>query len=495
MLTRIVPIQIIRRSLTAKLLLAFGVIILVGIGGVAVLANLRTTAAFEHYLRAGRPDPTRMVGVVAALYRETNSLNAAGTVLSAVPLPPDQEALLADSSGRIVADTGGTQVGKSATSAGLTDGTPVTVNGQVIGKLYLLDFGDAYHDGSNSVGNGGGATSGLEDLFSSPRSGLGADDAAFLSQVDESLVVAAVGAIAVALLLAVLLARQIIRPLRQLTRVAQRITHGHLDERIAVSGDDEVSQLANAFNEMAESLARTEAARRQLVADIAHELRTPLTVIGGTVQAMRDGVLPTDEVNLVTIQEEVTSLARLVSDLRDLSLGDVGQFPIEHEPVDLASVAESVGSAFAAEAAANGVELTVDLPAGLPGVLGDETRLRQCVRNLVDNALRHTPPGGSVVIRGRRAPHGVTIDVSDSGEGIKPENLPHLFDRFYRADESRNRRSGGSGLGLAIVQQIILAHGGQVGVSSPGPGRGATFTMYLPQAPPLLVDRPLRARA
>ena len=468
MLTRGLPIRLFRRSLTAKILLALAVVILVGIGGVAILANLRMTAAFERYVQTGHPDASnRMVDVVSAVYRETHSLDAVRTVLSSIPLPPDQRVLIADTSGRVVVDTDRGWIGRPKSSLQLPEAHPIAVDGQVIGTLYLIDSGDSPE------------SAGFTSLFEHPHADLSSDDQAFLAQVDESLFLAAGGAMAVALLLGVLLAQQVVRPLRRLTLAAQRVPHGHLDERIQVNGDDEVAQLANAFNEMAESLERTEAARRQLVADIAHELRTPLTVIGGTVQAMRDGVLPADDANLDAIQEEVASLTRLVSDLRDLSLGDVGQLAMRHEPVDLRVIVESVRSAFAAEAATRGIMLSTEQAHEIPWILGDETRLRQCVRNLVDNALRHTPPGGRIAIEASAQISSVTIRVIDTGEGILAEHLPHLFDRFFRADQSRNRRSGGSGLGLAIVQQIVHAHGGEITAASAGPGQGATFTIRL----------------
>jgi signal transduction histidine kinase len=328
-----------------------------------------------------------------------------------------------------------------------------------------------------------GGRGGQEMPFGRPPSGLSVSDRAFLAQVNQSLAIAAVAAILAALVLGILLARQIIRPLRQLTQVALRIAHGKLDERIEIKGQDEVAQLGGAFNAMAASLQRTENARRQLVADVAHELRTPLMVVSATVEAMEDGVLPLDKPHLATIRDEVTSLRRLVADLRDLSLGDVGQFPLEREPVDLADVIDSVGAAFAPAAAAREIRLGVETAAELPWILGDESRLRQCARNLVENALRYTSPGGSVTLRSRAEGNTVALEVADTGEGIRAEDLPLVFERFFRADESRNRRSGGSGLGLAIVRQIVEAQGGTVSVTSGGPGQGATFTMRFPALP------------
>jgi signal transduction histidine kinase len=460
----------VARSLTAKILLAFAIVVLVGIGGVAILANDRTTAAFEHYLRGNGPDvESQLGGVVALVYRQGGSWDAVSQVLVAIPGPPDQRVIIVNPAGDVVVDTAGTRGGTPISNPSLSNGHSITVDGKVVGTLYLV----------NSLGGEGGSNM----PFGRPPSGLSPSDRAFLAQVNQELAIAAVAAILAALVLGILLARQIIRPLRLLTRGAQRISHGKLDERIEINGRDEVAQLGDAFNAMAASLQRTENARRQLVADVAHELRTPLMVVSATVEAMEDGVLPLDKPNLATIRDEVTSLRRLVADLRDLSLGDVGQFPLESEPIDVADVLDSVGSAFAPAAASREIQLNVELAPELPWILGDETRLRQCARNLIENALRYTPPGGRVTLRGRAVDGSVTIEVIDTGEGIKAEHLPHVFERFFRADESRNRRSGGSGLGLAIVRQIVEAQGGDVSVASGGPGQGATFTMRFPALP------------
>lgn len=353
--------------------------------------------------------------------------------------------VIADRSGQVVSDTGWQWAGRPVAGLALPGGQPILVNGQMIGTLYLL-AAPLEAAGYAPSFDGMPPRHAKGPAFAAPPPGLLArQQSAFLDRVSQSLLLAAIGATVAALIFGGLLARRITRPLRELTRGAERIAQGRFDERIRVGGDDEVAHLAHAFNQMAEWLRQNEQARRQLVADVAHEPRTPLTIIGGTVQAMRDGVMPADDQSLTTIHDEVVALGRLIADLRDLSLADEGQLQLHHEVVDLRVVLEPVAAAFAAEAAARDVDLNADVPAALPPVIGDAARLRQCVQNLVANALRHTPRTDQVRISARAAGDALEISVAATGQGIAPEHLPHLFERFDRVDPSRTRRSGAPG--------------------------------------------------
>jgi signal transduction histidine kinase len=223
---------------------------------------------------------------------------------------------------------------------------------------------------------------------------------------------------------------------------------------------------------MAANLAASEEQRRQMVADIAHELRTPLSVMQANLEAMQDGVLPTDAEQLASLHEETLLLSRLVADLRLLSLAEAGQLELELTEADLGELASRAAERLRPAADARGVALAVEIAAGLPRVQVDADRFIQMIGNLVDNALRYTPPGGRIELAVRWSGEaGPTrrpiVAVTDTGGGIAPADLPHVFDRFYRGDKSRARASGGSGLGLAIVKQLVEAHGGQVWAESP----------------------------
>ncbi|SMD24206.1 sensor histidine kinase [Kibdelosporangium aridum] len=269
---------------------------------------------------------------------------------------------------------------------------------------------------------------------------------------------------------------RLVRPLRALTGAALRMKSGDDTARVKVSGSDEIAQLAAAFNEMADSREQLEGQRKAMVSDIAHELRTPLSNIRGWLEAAQDGVTKPDQALVTSLMEEALLLQHIVDDLQDLAMADAGRLRLHKEHVHLTDLLGQVVAAN--QPRANGVRLSLDVQ-GDPGLDADPVRLRQVVGNLVTNALRHTAPGGSVTVCGRMQDGWVVIDVVDTGTGISAEDLPKVFDRFWRAEKSRNRQSGGSGLGLAIVRQLAEAHGGTATAVSEL-GRGSTFRLRLP---------------
>ncbi|MBI1297994.1 HAMP domain-containing protein [bacterium] len=306
-------------------------------------------------------------------------------------------------------------------------------------------------------------------LEGTPVTGLTGD--ALVAAVTRSVLTAALVAAAVAFALGTLLIRQITRPLAALNEASQQIATGKRDIQVTVHSRDELGQLGQTFNQMVSSLQTQETLRRNLMADVAHELRTPLSGIQGTVEAMQDGVFALTPDNLDAIHEQVLLLNRLVEDLRTLANAEAGQLSLHREAVDLAQVAARQRTIQIPHFQQKGVALTVSAPANLPAVDGDEERLGQVLGNLLANALRHTPSGGHVDVQLSAADGQIHLAVLDDGEGIAPEDLPHVFDRFYRGDRSRSRQTGGSGLGLAIVRQLVEAHGGAIRVKSPPPGQ------------------------
>ncbi len=274
-------------------------------------------------------------------------------------------------------------------------------------------------------------------------------------------------------------AGRITRSLRQLRDAVQQLDLRDLTRRVSVAGDDEIADLARAFNRMCDRLEAEERARRQLLADVAHELRHPLAVLQGRLDLMQDGKVPIDAESLLPLEDEVIRLTRIVGDLRDLSLAEVGGLSLHMTRVDLRTLLETLAANLEPVAAAKSIVLTTEIAPDLPPVWGDQDRLRQVMFNLLANALQYTEQDGRVSIQAWHERGEAHVRVCDTGPGIAPEDLPHVFDRFYRADKSRSRSTGGSGLGLAIVRSLVELHGGKVRVQS-APGEGSCFTVSLP---------------
>lgn len=290
------------------------------------------------------------------------------------------------------------------------------------------------------------------------------------------LVGAVIGTIA-----AVLLSRTLARPLDELAYAARDIGKQNLSRRVEVSGADEIIEVANAFNEMAAQLEQAENLRRNLLTDVAHELRTPVTVLQGNLRAILDDVYPLEKEEVARLYEQTLLLTRLIDDLRELAQAEAHQLSLSIVDVNVVDLVKETAVTFKPIAAQKNITLRPELLGALPTIQADKARLRQCLLNLLDNAMRHTPENGTIILQAEQAGQTLELRVIDDGAGIAAERLPHVFDRFYRTDNARSREKGGSGLGLAIVRAIVEQHGGTVTAVSAGLGQGATFTISLPR--------------
>ena len=302
----------------------------------------------------------------------------------------------------------------------------------------------------------------------------------FQNSFNEALIIAVVAASIVALAVSYVFSRNILAPVRVMKNASQRIAEGHYDERVEISGEDELHQLAGSFNKMAEQLEQVETMRRRLIGDVAHELRTPLTAIKGSAEALMDGVLPASAETYSQIHAEAERLSRLVDDLQELSRVESSATQLNIRAADSTALVQTVSKRLRHQFDEKQVTLTLSLPHDPILVLADEDRIIQVLTNLIGNALQYTPSNGAVTVSVERDKNEARISVRDTGFGIPAEHLKHIFDRFYRVDKSRSRIHGGSGIGLTIARHLVEAHGGKIWAESAGENKGSVFAFTLP---------------
>ncbi len=307
-------------------------------------------------------------------------------------------------------------------------------------------------------------------------------DANFHAAVNEILTTAAIAAFLAAVVVSLFTARRIVDPICAMTQASQRIAAGDYHQRVEVPSHDELGDMAQAFNRMAQTLDQTERRRMELIGDVAHELRTPLSSIRGVMEGLVDGVLPAEPATFLDVQREVARLQRLVYDLEELSRAEAGQVSLHVRSVDLIDLINSPADRLQAQFEDKDVRLNLELAPDQVWVKADPSRVMQVLLNLLGNALQYTPSGGEVTLRAWREDHEAFVAVQDSGVGLTSNDLAHVFERFYRVDKSRSRASGGSGIGLTIAKHLVEAHGGRIWATSPGRGHGSTFTFTLPLA-------------
>lgn len=381
-----------------------------------------------------------------------------------VLLTPGGEVLASDVSAQF-----GMEVGRFERSLG----TPIIVDGVEVGYILLADGPSAWRpkDPSRLV------------IINLPPPFPLAENLGLTGRVGwiaERLLSTSVYITLIALVAAVVLSRSISRPLTEVTKATRVVAGGDLDVRVSTEHAGELGELAEAFNHMIAGLARADALRRNMTADVAHELRTPLSVIRGKLEGILDGVYPATPEQLLPILEQTELLTHLVEDLRLLAQVEAGQLCPDLRPTDVGDLLRDAYVNFTPQAEDRGVTLSLDVPAALPKVQADWRRIAQVLGNLITNALRHTPAGGAVTLAAGVKDGMIEVRVTDTGVGIAEEDLPYIFERFWRNDKSRMRTEyGGAGLGLAIARQLVVLHGGEIHVWSE-PGRGAIFAFTLP---------------
>lgn len=441
------------RSLIVKLSLAFLLVSLVGIALVAFFAGRFSANAFNTFAEA-QADSV-LVEQLTNFYQANGSwdnLNRAGVGGVGPGSEQTRPFLVADAQGEIVLGGLGRPAGGRVPRGWLNRTIPIEINGEQVGQIVFPE----------SRGRG----------TMSPRND-------FSQRVNRAIFLAALGAAAVSLVIGVVLARSLTKPLQEITQATQAVAQGDLTQQVPVRSDDELGTLATSFNQMSADLAKSRDLRRQMTADIAHDLRTPLSLILGHAEALSDGVLPPTTETFDVIHDEARRLNRLVEDLRLLSLAEAGELPLAVRPVRPQSLLERAMAAHAPAAQQKRIELVLDAPTNLPDVLVDPDRLAQVLDNLVANGLRYTPENGRIHLTAQQNHTAVQLKVQDSGPGLDDDELAHVFDRFYRGDKSRQRHEGGSGLGLAIAKSIVESHNGRIWAES-APGQGAAFIIELP---------------
>ncbi len=442
------------RSISTKLILSFLSIGVVGVAVIFLTARWNTRQEFINFLTD--QNQTNIITQLSEYHLVNGSWVKVGTIFiqqqPGYDHRPPQPFTLADENGIVVFSNGKYKPGDRLSEADREIGTPIMENGQVIGIYVPLRM----------------------PFEGKPR------ELEFIERTNLTLLYGALIGAILALFLGILISRTLTRPIRELTRATHAISEGDLSQQVQVRTNDELGELAQAFNKMSTELSRSVNARKQMTADIAHELRTPLSLIIGHAEAVHDGVLPPTLDNFEIIREEATRLEHLVNDLRTLSLADAGELTINLQVIEPERLVNEVASIFQYETSKKNISLEVNVDTPLSTIEVDPGRMTQVLTNILDNATRHTPEGGRITLSASQVNDKVQLAVQDSGPGVPPDMLERIFERFYRTDSSRQREGeAGSGLGLAIAKSIVQAHGGQLSAESE-PGQGLKIIISLP---------------
>ena len=440
-------------KLTTKLILAFLAVSLFSTGIIVISSRIATNREFDKFINDRYEE--ELLDQLSDHFAKKQSWDGVEKIYQRDHFNPNDKHPLffaiADENGNIIVEGDGYLLGESVSESQLQAGSQIEVDDRIVGILLL----NAPLDKNP-----------LEDEF--------------IRRIGNSIFLSAVGTILLAFILGAILSRTITRPIRELTKATHEMADGKLGQQVPVRSRDEIGELASSFNKMNSDLARSFNLRKQMTADIAHELRTPLALIIGHAEGVHDGVLPPSKENFEIIREEAERLEKLVNDLRTLSLADAGELSVEFQPVEIHKFLSDIQSHYLAPFNQKCITLNL-MPAPVLLVNLDPSRFSQVLTNILDNALRFTPEGGRVDMSIRQSGDLIEISIQDSGEGVTAEDAAHLFDRFYRADESRNRDAGGSGLGLAIAKSIVEMHKGKIWAESET-GKGLKVIIQIPVA-------------
>lgn len=444
------------RSLKVKWSLTLVLTSLVGIVLIGVLASQINATEYKRFRNAEME--LAVVETVADYYAEFETWVGLDEQVFNRTIrnirPPERRGIapfaIADTQGVIVKPSEVFREGMFASPDDIQNGNPIFVDDTLVGTL----------------------------IISSPP-GFDEAELRYLQRTNSILLVGAVVAVAVAVLFGVWLSRQFLRPLAELTDAIDHVKQGKFDQRVPVRTQDELGDLAQAFNQMGEELQRVNKLRRQMTADIAHDLRTPLTVISGYLEGLRDGSLQPTQARFDTLFQESQLLKRLIDDLRMLSLADAGELNLVYTSVHPSDLLEQVYAAFTPLAESEQVTLEIETNDTLPKIKIDRDRMAQVLGNLISNSLRFTPAAGNITLSANATNQQVILTVKDTGSGIDPQHLQNIFARFYRVNESRHQAHYESGLGLAIAKSIVMAHGGTINADSQL-GQGTTITIMIP---------------
>ena len=464
-------------SLQFRLIAGFALALALALAGVSAYIGLAAHRQVDQLTGAtDEARAARLHEAIATFYSDNRGWTGIESVVGRAGFLSGRDVVVTDQTGRVLADTRGRGRPAFATSRLRSRQLPVVVDGRRVGSVQILFGRGPQRFPTGGLRRGAGTPEETASQFQDPPLSR------FAEATSKSLMLSGIAAGAAGVLLVSLMSRRMLGSVRRLTSAAQRLGRGDLSQRVDVSGRDEIAELARTFNAMAEDLERAERQRRNMVGDVAHELRSPLSNIRGYVEAVRDGVLKPDDSTISSIHQQTMYLSKLVDDLRLVAESEAAGFRLDFEPSSMAeAVARSV-EAIRPQAEAGGLRVSTAVPPRLPQVNLDRIRIEQVLANLLQNAVRHTGAGGRIEVSAEALGSSLSVAVTDSGEGIPPEAIAHVFDRLYRADPSRSRTTGGSGLGLTIARQLVEAHGGSIRAES-ALGEGSRFVFELPLAP------------